>query len=226
MRRIAGVMTHPRSTMAAVVAAPTWLAAWAVVLLVWLAPAAWLLSTSVGQQALVDERVRQVEAFGGRVDDASYAALRQSPPLPAYFTSGGRLLLAPPVTLAVAAGLMLLARLDGTALSGPAAVAVSVHASVPLVLQQLVATPLHYLRESLSSPSNLTVLLPMFDEGTVPARMLGAVDLFGLWWLWLLALGVHAAAGRPARRYLWRLLVVYLGIAGAMALVMVFTGGS
>lgn len=226
MRRIAGVLTHPRSTMAALVATPSWLTAWAVVLLVWLAPAAWLLSTSIGQQALVDERVRQVEAFGGRIDDGAYRALQQSPPLMAYFTSGGRLLLAPPVTLAVAAGLVLLARLDGAGLSGASALAVSVHASVPLVLQQLVATPLHYLRESLSSPSNLAVFLRMFDEGTVPARILGAVDLFGLWWLWLLALGVHAAAGRPARRYLWRLLVVYLGIVGAMALAMAFTGGS
>ena len=226
MGRIASVLTHPRSTMAAVVAAPAWLMAWAVLLLVWLAPAGWLLSTSVGQQALVDERVRQVEAFGGRIDDAAYGALRQSPPLMAYFTSGGRLLLAPPVTLAVAAGLMLLARLDRAALSGAAALAVSVHASVPLVLQQLIATPLHYLRESLSSPTNLAVFLPMFDEGTVPARILGAVDVFGLWWLWLLALGVHAAAGKPARRYLWRLLAVYLGIVGAMALVMASTGGS
>ena len=65
-----------------------------------------------------------------------------------------------------------------------------------------VATPLHYLRESLTSPTNLAVFLPIFDDGTVPARLLGAVDLFGLWWVWLLALGLHAAAGRPARRYL------------------------
>lgn len=212
--------------MAALVATPSWVGAWIVVLLVWLIPAAWLLSTPVGQQALVDERVRQVEAFGGRIDDEAYAALQQSPPLLAYFTSGGRLLLAPPVTLAVAAGLILLARLDGARLSGPAALAVSVHASVPLALQQIVATPLHYLRESLTSPSNLAVLLPMFDEGTVAARILGAVDPFSLWWLWLLAIGLHAATGRPARRYFGRLLVVYLGIIGATVLVMALTGGS
>jgi hypothetical protein len=54
MRRIAGVLVHPRSTMAALVAAPSWLTAWAFVLMVWLAPAGWLLSTNVGRQALVD----------------------------------------------------------------------------------------------------------------------------------------------------------------------------
>jgi hypothetical protein len=226
MRRIAGVLVHPRSTMAALLAAPSWLTAWAFVLLVWLAPAGWLLSTDVGRQALVDERVRQVEAFGGRIDDAAYTALRQSPPLGAYFTSGGRLLLAPPVTVAVAAGLALLAWLDGTRLSARAALAVSVHAAVVLALQQLVAAPLHYLRESLASPTNLAVFLPMLEDGTVGARLFGAVDLFGLWWIWLLAIGVAAVTGRPSRRYLARLVVVYLGVAAGVAAVMALAGGS
>jgi hypothetical protein len=226
MRRIAGVLVHPRSTMAALVAAPSWLTAWAFVLMVWLAPAGWLLSTNVGRQALVDERVRQIELLGGYIDDAAYAGLRQSPPLTAYFTSGGRLLLAPPVTVAVAAGIALLARLDGTRLVAGAALAVSVHAAVVLALQQLVAVPLHYLRESLSSPTNLAVFLPGLEDGTVGARVASAVDVFGLWWIWLLAIGVAAATGRPARRYLARLLIIYLGVAAGVAAVIVLAGGS
>jgi len=226
MRRIAGVLWHPRSTMAALIAAPFWLSAWALVLLAWLVPAGWLLSTSVGRQALIDERVRQVEAFGGRIDDAAYATLRQSPPQAAYFTSGGRLLLAPPVTLAVAAGLALLARLDRASLSGLAALAVSVHASVALAVQQLVATPVQYLRESLTSPTTLAGLLPGVEDGTVAARLFGAIDLFGLWWIWLLAIGVAAATGRPALRYMGRLLLVYLGVAAGVAGVMTLSGGS
>jgi hypothetical protein len=226
MRRIGGVLWHPRSTMAALIAAPSWLSAWALVLLAWLVPAGWLLSTGVGQQALVDERVRQVEAFGGRIDDAEYAALRQSPPVAAYFTGGGRLLLAPPVTLAVAAGLALLARLDGASLTARAALALSVHASAALVVQQLVAAPLHYLRESLTSPTNLAVFLPGVEDGTVAARLFGAIDLFGLWWIWLLAIGVAAATGRPARRYVGRLLLVYLGLAAGVAAFMTLSGGS
>ena len=226
MRRLAGVLVHPRSTMAAVVAAPSWLTAWAFVLLVWLTPAGWLLSSDVGRQALVDERVRQVEAFGGQIDDAGYTALQQSPPLMAYFTSGGRLLLAPPVTVAVAAGLALLARLDGASLTASSALAVSVHAAVVLALQQLIAAPVHYLRESLSSPTNLAVFLPALEDGTVGARIFGAVDLFGLWWTWLMAIGLAAATGQPARRYLARLLVVYLGVAAGAAAVMALAGGS
>ena len=226
MPRIAGVLLHPRSTMAALVAAPAFFSTWALLLILWLAPATWLLSTSIGRQALVDERVRVVEAFGGQVDEAAYARLQQSPPWFTYFTSGGRLLLAPPLTVLVALGLVGLARADGGSLSGLAAMAVSVHASTVLVLQELVATPLHYLGESITSPMNLAVVFPGFGDGTLPARLLGSIELFGLWWLWLLALGVAAATRRPARRYFGRLLVVYVGIAALLAAVITVAGGS
>lgn len=226
MRRIAGVLAHPRSTMAALAAAPSWLPTWVFILALWLVPAGWFLSTPTGRQALVDERVRQVEAFGGRVDDAQYDALRQSPPWVAYFSSGGRVLLSPPLTLLVAAGLMALARLDGSALPGGTALSLSVHASVPLALQQLVATPLSYLRESLSSPTNLAAILPGFEDGSLGARLFGAIDVFGLWWLWLLAVGLAAVTERPARRYLGRLLGVYIGVAAGLAVAMVVSGGS
>lgn len=226
MRRIAGVLWRPRSTMAALVAAPTFLATWATILMVWTALAVGLLSTDVGRQALVDERVRLVEALGGQVDDESYTRLQKSPPFSTYVTSGGRLLLTPPVTLLVAAGLVALARTDRGRMTGTAALAVSVHASVVLVLQQLVATPFHYLQESLSSPTTLAARLPMLEEGTVAARLFGTVDVFGLWWLWLLALGIAAATGRPARGYLVRLLAVYLGVAALMAVGMAVVGGS
>ena len=56
-------------------------ATWAVLLVLWSAVAAALLQSPTGRQALVDERVRMVEALGGTVDDASYAALQARPPV-------------------------------------------------------------------------------------------------------------------------------------------------
>jgi hypothetical protein len=226
MWRIGGVLRHPRSTMAALVAAPSWLLTWTLILAIWLIPAGWLLSTPVGQQALVDERVRQVESFGGRVDDATYAEWQRALPWWAYFTSGGRLLLAPPMTLLVAAGLVGVARLDGATLSGTAALAVSVHAMVPLALQQLVAVPLQYLRESVASPTNLAVFLPGLEDGSLGARLFGALDVFGVWWLWLLALGVTAVTHRPALRHFGQLGAVYVGVAAVLAATMALSGGS
>jgi hypothetical protein len=198
--------------------------AWAVLLVAWGAAAWMLLGGPVGRQALVDERVRVVEAVGGTVDDAAYDGLQAAPPYWIYFSSGGRALLFPAVTLAVGAGLYLWLGRRGA--GWLASLSVAVHASVALVAQQLVTTPLHFVRESLTSPFNLAALLPFFDEGSLPARFFGTVELFGLWWVWLLAAGCAALAGRPARNFVLPLLGVYVGVAGAIAALVVLTGGS
>ena len=163
--------------------------------------------------------------MGGRVDDAEYARLQANPPLSAYLTSGGRLLLTPPVTIVVAAGLLVLGRLDGSAVPFATALAIAVHATVVLALQQLIVTPVHYAYESLTSPTNLAGILRVFDEGTWPARLFGTIDVFGLWWMWLLSVGLAAATAKPARRYLWRLLAVYVGVAALVAAVFAVLGG-
>lgn len=224
MRCVIGVVTHPRRTMSEVVARPDVAVAWICVLVVSAACAFILLSTPVGRQALVDERVRVVEALGGRVDDAAYAALQANPPWLVYWTSGGRLLLTPVMTLLIAAGLMALAALDGVKVRYVTALAITVYASVVLALQQVVATPLHFIRESLTSPTNIGGLLPMLEEGSLPARWLGSIDVFGLWWIWLLAVGLAATAGRPSGRYLVRLLVAYVGVAALVAAVFAVFG--
>ena len=226
MRRVMGVLVHPRATMAEVVRHPAFITAWVVVLLVVGVCGGLLLSTPTGQQALVDERVRVTEALGGRVDDASYQRLRNDPPMSIYLTSGGRLLLTPPITVAVALGLMTLGRLEGRRVTFVTALAIAIHATVVLALQQVAATPLHYAYESLTSPTNVAGLLRLFDEGSWPQRLLGAVDVFGLWWMWLLAVGMAAATGRPAGRYIWKLLAVYVGIAATVAAVFAMLGGS
>jgi hypothetical protein len=225
MRRVTGVLLHPRSTMAEVVRHPAFITTWVVILLAVAICGGLLLSTPVGRQALVDERVRVTEALGNRVDDAAYARLQANPPLMVYLTSGGRLLLTPPVTIVVAAGLLLLARLDGAPLSFGTALAIAVHATVVLALQQIVATPLHFVSESLTSPTNVAGILRVFDEGTWPARLFGTIDAFGLWWMWLLSVGLAAATARPARRYFWRLLAVYVGVAALVAAVFAVLGG-
>ena len=224
MRRLTGVLLHPRATMAEVVRHPVFITTWVVVLLAVIVCGGLLLSTQVGKQALVDERVRVTEALGGRVGDAEYARLQAAPPVSIYLTSGGRLLVTPPVTLMVAAGLVLLARIDGTRLTYVTALAIVVHATVVLALQQIVATPLHYIQEALTSPTTLAGILRLFDEGTVAARLFGTIDLFGLWWMWLLSVGMSAAAGQPAGRYWWRLLAVYVGVAATVAAVFAILG--
>jgi hypothetical protein len=232
MRRVLGVLVRPRATMDEVARHPAFVTTWVLVLLALAVCGGLLLSTEVGRQALVDERVRVTEALGGRVDDAEYARLQGAPPFPVYLTSGGRLLLTPPITLLAALGLIVLARIDGATVSINSALAIAVHASVVLALQQIVATPLHYVQESLTSPTTVAGLMRTFDEGSWPARLFGTIDVFGLWWIWLLGLGLAAATGKPAslddardsggrsrraRRYGLRLLAVYVGVAAVVA---------
>jgi len=225
MHRIAGVLWHPRSTMAEVARHPAFISTWIALLVVVAACGSVLLWSPVGRQALVDERVRVIEALGGRVDDGAYAALQAHPPRLAYATSGGRLLLNPLVTLVTALGLVVLGALDGARVRYGVALAVAVHATVVLALQQVLIAPLHYVRESLTSPTTLAGLLPMLEEGTWAARLLGSMDVFGLWWVWLLAVGLAAATGRPALRYVWRIGLAYVAVAALAAAVFLLLGG-
>jgi hypothetical protein len=225
IRRLAGVVLRPRTVMAELVRRPVWLGTWVFILVVATACGTALLATDVGQQALVDERVRVVEAFGGTVNDATYATLLAHPPWWVYWTSGGRLLLTPVWTLAVAGVAWVVARADAPTATLTQALAIVVHASVVLALGQLVATPLHYVRESLTSPLNLAAILPGMEDGTVPARVFGAIDIFAVWWLALVAIGLSALTGRSARKYVGWFGAVYLGFAVIMAGVIAAVGG-
>ncbi len=226
IRRIAGVVVRPRATLAELAARPAWVATWAFILITWALFGGWLITSEIGQQALIDERVRVLEAFGGTVSDAAYRELQSSPPYWVYLTSGGRLLLTPLVTLVVAIGVMAAARLEGAAATLTQALALVVHASVVLLLGQIVATPLHYVRESLTSPLNLTAVLPFMEEGTFRARLFGTLDLFALWWAGLIAQSLSILTGRRVGRYLTVLALVFLGFGGVVAALIAMSGGS
>jgi len=101
-----------------------------------------------------------------------------------------------------------------------------VHASVVLLLGQLITTPLHYVRESLTSPLNLAAVLPAMDDGTVLARFFGSLDFFVIWWCVLLAIGLAALTRRNISRYAVALAGLYMGFAAVMAATIAVMGGS
>jgi hypothetical protein len=220
------MVLRPRQTLAKVAQAPKWGLAWSALLLVWALCGGVLLSSDVGRQAIVDERVRVVETFGGVITDEHYAELQARPPWWIYFTSGGRTLLAPPVTVLAAIGVWLVARREGTAAALSQTLALSVYASVVLVIGQVLATPLHYVRESLTSPLNMAAILPLMEEGTLPARFFGTLDFFALWWVGLLALSLSVLTGRRMGRYFWPFLALYLVFAASIAGLIAVMGGS
>jgi hypothetical protein len=89
---------------------------------------------------------------------------------------------------------------------------------------QLIATPLHYVRESLTSPLNLAAVLPLMEAGTAPTRFAGTLDLFALWWAVLLAMGLSVLTGRQTSRYLWSIAALYVVFAAVVAVLTSTTG--
>lgn len=226
IRRLVGVVWRPRTTLAALVERPVWVDTWLFILMVWSVCGWWLLSTDIGRQALVDERVRMVEAFGGVVTDDHYRQLQAQAPWWVYAASGGRFLLNPAVTLLAATGVWLAARASRGTARFQQALSIAVHASVVLAIGQLVATPIHYVRESLTSPLNLAAILPLMEDGTLATRVAGSLDLFGLWWAALLAIGLSVLTARRTSRYWWAIAAVYVVAALVAAVVATMTGGS
>jgi hypothetical protein len=226
IRRIAGVVSRPRATMAELVAQPTWVATWLVILIGWGICAVAFLSTAIGRQALIDEQVRISESFGATITDAEYAALLTQPPWWVYFTNGGRLLMTPIATVLTAVAVWIVGQWNGGGARWSQALSIVVHATVVLLIGQLITAPLHYVRESLTSPLNLAAVLPAMDEGTVLAQFFGSLDFFVLWWCGLLAIGLATLTRRTVGRYALALAGLYMGFAAVITATIAVMGGS
>ena len=88
------------------------------------------------------------------------------------------------------------------------------------IIQQLFIFPLNYARESLSSATNLGLFVPFLDESNIISRFLGTIDLFIVWWLIVLAIGLGVLYRRKTAPIFWSFMGVYVVIALVIALVM------
>ena len=89
------------------------------------------------------------------------------------------------------------ARARGPQVSYVQVLAVVSYAGVILALRQVIATPVDYVRESIASPTTLVQFFTMLDEASPLARFLGVIDLFVVWWIVVLAIGVSVLYRRP-----------------------------
>jgi len=103
---------------------------------------------------------------------------------------------------------------------------VIVHAGVISAAAQFFIAPLNLIRGSMESATNLGVLLPMLEEGSFLARLLGMVDLFVLWWVLVLAIGLGVLYRRRTQPIAFSLLGVYAVIAICVAAIMSRLGGT
>ncbi len=218
--RLAGVVFSPRATYADVAARPRWFGALAFVLVCGSVGVYALLSTQIGQSAMIDQQVRQMEAFGRPVTDAQYAQMEQMAPYGKYFGVGFQVTVLP-LAAVVVAGLAFAvfnAFMGGDA-SFKHVFAVVVHSGVVLTLLQTLGLPLAYLRESLSGATNLAIFAPFLDENSFPARLLGAVDLVFIWWIVSLAIGLGVLYRKRTGPIATTLIVIYVAIGVVIAAV-------
>lgn len=225
--RLIGVIRCPRTTFRAVAAWPRWVGLVAVLAGVTAASQALLYQTEVGQVALVDQWERTALAFGQDIDDARYAELQaysRSGPLYGVATA---LANGPVLTMVLAGVIFLMFRPHGgRRVSFSQVLAVTAHASVVLALRQLVAVPVSYAREATGGATSLGLWFPSLDVASFAGRFVGALDVFVIWWVVLLAIGVGILYERQGRLLAVTFLGVYTGVALLVAVTMTALGGT
>jgi hypothetical protein len=216
--RIVGILTSPRQTFERAMADPRWIGVLALSVVGVATLSSALMSTDFAQRAVIEQQVTSMEAFGVTMTDEVYAELEQGGQFAAYTTFGFTLIGVPVFCVALAgmlygAGYGLL----GSAASFGQVLAVVAHAGVVFLAQQLFVVPLNYAREAITPPSTLAAFTPMLDEGTFAVNLLSAVDLFHVWWIMVLSIGLAVAWKRRTARVATALYAIYAGIVLVIA---------
>jgi hypothetical protein len=225
--RIVGVLFAPRTTYADVAAHPRVLGIFLTVFLVSATAATTFMSTEIGRTAVVDQQIAQSEAYGRHLNQTQIDAIEKMSAYYVYF--------APVIQLvSFAIGGLLIASIAfavfNALLGGDATFkqvfAVVAHSGVVLTALALFTTPLAYIRESLSSSTNLAVFLPFLDESSFAARLLGSIDLIYIWWMLSLAIGLGVLYRKRTGPIATTLLVLYVAIGLIIAAIKTATSGA
>jgi hypothetical protein len=226
LQRLIGIVRSPRATLSSAVRSPRSIDLAILIIAISATCSAAFLMTRVGQLAALDQQVRQLESFGVIIDDARYAELRRWVPY------------RPAISVAIIAigwpilwtALAAIVRAFGNRITGRQAtyaqvLTVVVHASALFAVRAVVAAPINYVRESIGGATSLSMLMPAFGESTFPARLLGMVDIFLLWWVALMGMGLGMLYDtRPVLVARW-LLGAYTAGAVVLALTQALRGG-
>ncbi len=207
-------------------ASPRWVGLVMILAVVTAASQALLFQTEVGQVALVDQWERTTLAFGQPVDETRYAefqALSRKGPL---FGVAIALVGGPVLTLVLAMVIALVFRRGNPNVSFSQVLAVVAHASLILAIRLLVSAPVSYAREATGGATSLGLWFQTLDAASFAGRLIGALDVFVLWWVVLLAIGVGVLYGRRIRSVAAAFLGVYAGLALLLAVTMTVLGGT
>jgi hypothetical protein len=216
--RILGVIFTPRAAYADVAARPTWLGAMLVVLVLTGGSTFAFLSTEIGKNAMLDQQRQTMESFGVKLNEQAMQRMEEGVGRAPYFAVISQAVFLPVAALAVA-GIAL--AVFNAILGGDArfkqVFAIVVYSGVILSLGAIFVLPLDYARETMASPTTLSVFLPFLEESSFLARFLGSIDLIRVWWFVSLSIGLAVLYRKRTGPIAVTLLVVYAVIAIVVA---------
>ena len=225
--RLVGVVFSPRAAYADVAERPRVLGALVIVLGIIVTATFLFLSTEVGQQAALASQVQQMESFGRTVSDAQYAQMERTAPSFRYFAAAFQLVLTPLAALIVAAlAFAVFNAVMGADASFKHVYAIVVHSGAILIVQAVFSLPIAYARETSSGVTNLGVFFPFLDESSFAARVLGSIDLFLVWWIVSLSIGLGVLYKKRTGPIATTMLIIYVMIGLLIAAIKTMTSGA
>ena len=227
LARFLGVITSPKETFASVVAHPRWLGILILTTLIIALGTALPMTTEAGKEATLRASVEGMEAFGMQVSDQMYEQMRGRMWFAPYQTAISVVIISPVMAVALTGVLFLVFNvIMGGNATFKQLFAVFVHAGVISSLQQLFTGPLNYFRGAVTSATNLAVLLPMVDPKSFLGRILSMTDLFLIWYLLVLAIGLAVLYRRRTQPIACALYGVYAAGVVVIAAVWSRVGGA
>jgi hypothetical protein len=225
--RLLGVVLAPKETFQSVVSRPKWLGALAVTTLAIAIFTALPMTTAAGRQAALDQQVTQMKSLGFTVNDQMYDQLERGADRMPYTTAGGVIVVSPIIAVIVAG---ILFAIFNAAMGGEASFkqvfSVVAHAGAVSMLSAIFSGTINYFRGAMGSVASLGAVLPMLPEQSFMGHLLAAIDVFVIWWIVVLSIGVAVLYRRRTQPIALGLLAVYAVIALAIALVKSSVGGA
>ncbi|MEP6914893.1 MAG: YIP1 family protein [Acidobacteriota bacterium] len=214
--RLIGIIVAPRATYESVVAHPTWFGMMALTTVLVAGLIGGFLMTKVGQEAWLD-----AASSSPGVTAQAIEGMQKMAPYVGYITAASMLIFMP-IIVVVMAGILY--AVFNAALGGNATfkqvVAVVVHAGPIGVLSQLFTVPLNYARGSMTSGTSLYVLVQSFvDETSFLGRFLGMIEIFLVWQLIVLSIGLAVLYRRKTQPIATSLLALFVVIAVIVAFI-------
>lgn len=226
--RLIGVLFSPKETFAAIVARPRWLAVMVVTLVMSSAAYYVILSSQDMQDAIVDQQVRAMESRGNVVSDQQIANIeRFIGYLPVGYAVG--IFVLGPLFGAAIAGIVtgIFTTLMGGNGTFKQVFAVMNHAGfIPAISALFIAGMLAVGAKPIGARppgANLGVFLPMLEDTSFLAVLLRSIDMFLLWWMVVLAIGLGVLYKRRTGPIATTFIGLYIVIA---LLIATFTSGS